>query len=109
MNEIFSGALQTSLTMEGLLFATFGFLYGAYCHYSTLATPEHPLRAPIVHRLARVCLFISIAVTLDGLIATALIISTIFSAGAPGILLGSGFIATIALIASINWYLVLSM
>lgn len=109
MNEVFPGALQTSLTMEGLLFATFGFLYGAYCHYSTLATPEHPLRAPIVHRLARVCLFISIAVTLNGLIATVLIVSQLFSTGVAGVLLGSGFIATIALIASINWYLALSM
>lgn len=109
MNEIFPGALQTSLTMEGLLFATFGFLYGAYCHYSTLATPEHPLRAPIVYRLARVCLFISIAVTLDGFIAAVLIISQLFPVGMAGILLGVGFIATIALISFINWYLALSM
>lgn len=109
MSEFFSGALQTSLTMEGLLFATFGFLYGAYCHYSSLATPAHPVRAPIVHKLARACFFICIAVTLDALLAISIIIGTFLLTGVLGLLLGSGFIVTIVLIASINWYLALAM
>ncbi|HEY0755162.1 MAG TPA: hypothetical protein VGD98_14480 [Ktedonobacteraceae bacterium] len=109
VGEIFPGALQTSLTMEGLLFAAFGFLYSAYCHYSTLATPENPLRAPIVHKLARACLFICIAVTLDGLLAVVIIIGTIFPGSVVGMLLGLGFVATIILVAVINWYLALSM
>jgi hypothetical protein len=109
LSGFFEGALQTSLTMEGLLFATFGFLYGAYYHYSSLPTPAHPLRPPIVQRLARACLFICIVVTLDACLALYIIIATILLTGAVGLLLGSGFILTIVVVVSISWYLVLSM
>jgi len=109
MADFFSGALQTSLTMEGLLFAAFGFLYSTYCQYSTLTTPDHPERAPVANKLARACLFVCVAVSLDALLAIYIIISTVLSRGPAGMLLGSGFILMIIVVASINWYLALSM
>ena len=109
MSDVFPGALQTSLTMEGLLFAAFGFLYSTYCQYSTLTTPDHPERAPVANKLARACLFICVAVSLNALLAIAIIVGTLLLTGLTGLLLGSGFILTIVVIASINWYLAVSM
>ena len=109
MSDFFAGALQTSLTMEGLLFAAFGFLYSTYCQYSTLTTPEHPERAPVANKLARACLFVCLTVSLNALLAIYIIIDTLLSKGPAGIVLGVGFILTIVVIAFINWYLVLSM
>lgn len=109
MSEFLSGALQTSLTMEGILFAAFGFLYAAYCQYSSLTTPAHPLRAPVANKLAWACRFVCITVTINALLAISMIIGTVLFTGMAGFFLGLGFIATIVVIAYISWYLAVSM
>src|SRR2546426_4381824 len=53
-------AFQSALTVEAIFFGVFGFLYSVYALYSSLAVPEHPVRAPICGILKNLCRIITV-------------------------------------------------
>ncbi len=89
--EFFSVAFQASLAAVAILFAAFGFLYAAYCQYSTLPPPPtpppgqppgaYPPRAAIANKLARVCKIMVVLITIN----TAIAIYSLFRLGLSGL------------------------
>jgi hypothetical protein len=59
-------AFQSVLTVEAIFFGVFGFLYSVYALYSSLATPEHPVRAPICNILKNLCRIIAVLLMVNG-------------------------------------------
>jgi hypothetical protein len=114
----FSTAFQASLATEAIIFAAFGFLYAAYCQYSTVPPPPppppghppgaYPGRAAIANRIAFVCK------TMVGLIALNAIIA-IYSlvrlgpAGFEQIVLSMGFGMTMITLVVVSAFLAYRM
>lgn len=109
MSGFFSSIFQAALAMEGILFAAFGFLFAAYCQYSSSQSRINHLRAPIANKLARACLFICWVITINALLAIYVLVRTILFTDIEGFLLGLVFTATIVAVAWISWWLALTM
>lgn len=109
MSDLFSVALQAALAMEGILFAAFGFLYAAYCQYSSLPTPAHPLRAPVANKLATACRLTCVVITINAVLAIYVLVRTVLFANVDGFILGLGFIVTIVAVVGIGWFLAAAM
>jgi len=57
-------AFQSALTVAGVLFAVYAFLYSVYTTYTSLVTSENLRRPPIVGQVRGVCIFISVLIIL---------------------------------------------
>lgn len=101
MSSFLSVAFQSSLATESILFAAFGFLYAAYCQYSSLPTPGEPKRAPVANTLAKVCRITVLIIALNAAIA----IYSLFRMAAPTnvetMLISIGFTVTMVAIVII--------
>ena len=109
MSNFLSVAFQSSLTTEGILFAAFGFLYAAYCQYSSLPTPQHPQRAPVANTLMKVCRITAEIITLNAALAIYSLFRIAGFTGIENIIISIGFTVTMVVIVFISWKLALSM
>lgn len=108
-SDFFSVAFQSALTLAGILFAAFGFLYAAYCQYTSLPTPARPLRAPVVNTLMFACRLTCVVITLDALLAIYILMRTVFFSSLDNFVLSLGFSLIMAAIVAIGWFLTARM
>ena len=104
VSDFFSAAFQTSLATEAILFAAFGFLFAAYCQYSTLPPPPPPAlpeRPAIANKIARVCKILVGLIALNAVLALYSLIRMGLS-GPEQITLGIGFSVTMIALAIIS-------
>jgi len=62
-------AFQSALTVAGVLFAVYAFLYSVYTTYTSLVTPENLRRPPIVGQVRVVCRSIAVLILSSTVIA----------------------------------------
>ena len=98
-------AFQSSLTIAGILFGVFGFLYSLYGLYKPQITPTNLQNLPIVPRLKLACRIITVFIVID----TAFTLYSAFVLDSCGDLpsiqdkiLGFGLAAMVLLIAIIS-------
>ncbi len=112
MPDVLSLVFQSSLVIEGILFATFGIFFSVYALFFSIVDPENPKRsqvAPVVNVLRQVCRVIALLIVLNAAIAIySLVRSNLVSfkldySGFENIVLSTGFAVTIVTIAIISW------
>ena len=109
MSDFLSVAFQSSLATEGILFAAFGFLYAAYCQYSSLPTPENPKRVPVANTLAKVCRITAKIIALNAALAIYTLFRITALTGLENILISIGFAVTMVTMVFISWTLASTM
>jgi len=63
-------AFQSALTVAGVLFAVYAFLYSVYTTYTSLVTPENLRRSPVVGQVRGACKFIAVLISFSTAIAS---------------------------------------
>lgn len=110
MAELFpSIAFQSTLTIEAVLFGVFGFLYSVYAMFSSAATPDQPVRAPICNALTKLCRWMAGLITLNSVLAIYSLI-ILGPAGGHAFLLSIGIVISVLSMAGISlWMAFLAM
>jgi hypothetical protein len=109
MSDFLTIAFQSSLTIEGILFAAFGFLYAAYIQYSALPTPNHPKRSPVANTLVKACRITTGIIALNAVLAIYSLFRVIAFSSIENMIISVGFAVTMIVIFFISLRLVLSM
>lgn len=100
-----STAFQSSLSTEAVLFGVFGFLYSIYAMYSNPSSHTSLQRPPIVFRIRQVCRVIALLILLNTFLSITALISLYVSgciSSLINMILGSGFVLTMLIIAIIS-------
>jgi hypothetical protein len=98
-------ALQSSLTIEAILFGVFGFLYSVYALYSNPSSIADLERPPIVAQIKVVCQIIAGLIMFSALLTIISLVLMYFSGGLSGpaeIILGALFAFIMIAIAIIS-------
>lgn len=103
-DSLYSLIFQSSVALQSILFGVFGFLYSVYAMYSSLATAEEPVRAPICKTLKWLCRLLAILIIATAILAVApLYFLTV--AAPPGSVLAWGLAVPILAMAVISTWM----
>lgn len=97
-------AFQSSLTLAGILFGVFGFLYSLYGMYASQVTTQNLSLPTIAKSLRRICRFLALLLTVSaGLNTTSLVFMYLYckDINGPGNMILAGLFAAIILAIAI--------
>lgn len=103
-DSLYSLVFQSSVALQSILFGVFGFLYSVYAMYSSLATEEQPVRAPICSTLKWLCRLMATLIIVSAILAL-VPIYFLTVASPPGKFLAWGLAVPIVAMAVISTWM----
>jgi len=106
MTDFPSVAFQSSLTLAGILFGVFGFLYSLYGMYASQVSTQHLSLPTIAKSLRRICRFLALLLFITACLnICSMVFMYLYSKDIPGLgnmILAGAFAVIIASIAIVS-------